>query len=121
MKNLDDEALEEVAGYFYALSVPMRLKILAALTDGELNVSELTAATESTQANISKHLAVLAQRGLVGKTARGTSIYYRITGPRVNELCALVCGELGRHHGKHAERRHLFVAAAAAGRKSRKG
>ncbi len=121
MHNLDDAALEEVARYFDALSVPMRLKILKLLTSGERNVTELTALTESTQANVSKHLAVLAQRGLVGKTARGTSVYYRIVDPRVNELCALVCGELSRRYGEQSERRRLFVVAAGGRGKSRRG
>jgi DNA-binding transcriptional ArsR family regulator len=60
MKNLDEDALALVARYFGALSVPMRLKILSQLRDGERNVGEITAATGCTQANVSKHLAVLA-------------------------------------------------------------
>ena len=113
MNNLDDEALDEVARYFGALAVPMRLKIINALRDGERNVGELTAITQCTQANVSKHLAVLAQSGMVGKTARGTSAFYRIADPRIYRLCELVCGQLGRHYEQQADRHRLFTVAAA--------
>ena len=109
MKNLDDDALALVAQYFAALAVPMRLKILNQLRDGELNVGELTAATGCTQANVSKHLAVLAQSGLVAKTQRGTSAYYRFANESVYRLCDLVCDQLDRHFAQEAERRRAFA------------
>ena len=112
MRNLDDDALALVAQYFAALAVPMRLKILNQLRDGELNVGELTAATGCTQANVSKHLAVLAQSGLVAKTQRGTSAYYRFANESVYRLCDLVCDQLDRHFAQEAERRRAFGRAA---------
>lgn len=112
MENLDDEAMDEVARYFGALSVPTRLKILNALRGGERNVGDLTDATQCTQANVSKHLAVLAQSGMVAKTTRGTSAYYRIADPRIYRLCDLVCGQLGRLYEQRSGRHRLFTAAA---------
>jgi DNA-binding transcriptional ArsR family regulator len=117
MNNLDDEALNEVARYFGALAVPMRLKIVNALRGGERNVGELTAITQCTQANVSKHLAVLAQSGMVAKTARGTSAYYRCADPRIYQLCELVCGQLGRRYEQQSGRHRLFTAVAPASRK----
>jgi DNA-binding transcriptional ArsR family regulator len=117
MHQLDDEALADVARYFGALSVPMRLKILNALREGERNVGELTALTGCTQANVSKHLAVLAQCGMVGKEARGTNAYYRIVDPRVYRLCDLVCNQLGRFYGEKAARSRLFTLAGAPSQK----
>jgi DNA-binding transcriptional ArsR family regulator len=108
MKNLDDDALALVAQYFAALAVPMRLKIMNNLREGERNVGELTAATGCTQANVSKHLAVLAQSGLVAKTQRGTSAYYRFANESVYRLCDLVCDQLDRHFAQEAERRRAF-------------
>lgn len=118
MKNLDEDALALVARYFGALAVPMRLKILNTLRDGERNVGEITAATGCTQANVSKHLAVLAQNGLVAKTQRGTSAYYRFADESVYRLCDLVCEQLDRRFSEEAERRRAFgdVARAAADR-----
>ena len=67
MDGLDDRALEEVAEFFRAFSVPLRLKILNALRGGERNVGELTEALACSQANVSKHLALLAQSGLIAR------------------------------------------------------
>jgi DNA-binding transcriptional ArsR family regulator len=116
---LDSTALEELARYFGALATPIRLKILDALMGGERNVGELTALTGCTQANVSKHLAVLAQNGMVGKRPSGTSVYYRIVDPRVHKLCALVCDSLGRRYAQRAERGRSFLAAASAAAKTR--
>lgn len=121
MKNLDDAALDELARYFGALATPIRLRILNALMEGERNVGELTALTGCTQANMSKHLAVLAQSGMVGKTPIGTSVYYRIVDPRVHKLCALVCDNLGRRHAEQADRGRSFFAAADTVAKARPG
>ena len=112
MKNLDDDALALVAQYFAALAVPMRLKIMNHLREGERNVGELTLATGCTQANVSKHLAVLAHSGLVAKTQRGTSAYYRFADESVYRLCDLVCGQLDRQFAQEADRRRAFAAAA---------
>ena len=112
MRKMDDPALEEVARYFAALAVGMRLKILNALREGERTVGELTEITGSTQANVSKHLGVLAANGVVAKTPRGTSAYYRIVDPRIYKLCDLVCGQIGRRYREAAKRQRPFIAAA---------
>src|SRR3990170_2807808 len=104
MKGLDDRALQDVAAYFGALAVPMRLKILNALREGERNVSELTGQFGCSQANVSKHLSVLAHCGLIEKVPRGTSAYYRITDPKIYQLCDLVCGQIGRRYALQAGR-----------------
>lgn len=121
MKTLDDRALRDVASYFNALSVPMRLKIVNALRGGERNVTELTALTECTQANVSKHLAVLAQNGLVARTQRGTSAYYRIADPRIYQLCDLVCGQIGQRYEAQSYLRPMFAAAASPQRRRTPG
>jgi DNA-binding transcriptional ArsR family regulator len=116
MKNLDDDALDLVARYFGALAVPMRLKIINSLRDGELSVGEITRAAGCTQANASKHLAVLAANGLVERTARGTSAYYRFADPRIYHLCDLVCGQIGSIGRRQEPPRRKIAAAARRGR-----
>lgn len=118
MRNLDDTALGEIARYFGALAAPLRLKVLNALREGERNVTELTAVTGASQANASKHLAVLAQLGVVDKSARGTSVYYRIADPRIYRICDLVCGQVGERLGRQVE---LGRALAGELRPSRRG
>ncbi len=96
MDALDDRALEHVADYFRALSEPLRLKLLNALRDGPLNVGELTSLLGCSQANVSKHLALLAKLGLVSRESRGTCVYYQIADPRTYQLCDLVCGQIAQ-------------------------
>jgi DNA-binding transcriptional ArsR family regulator len=114
MKDLDDQGFEEVARYFAALAVPARLKILDALRGGERNVTELTELTACAQANVSKHLAVLAHNGMVGKSSRGTSVYYRIADPRIYRLCDLVCGSIAQRCAELGARRRKFAASSPA-------
>ncbi len=83
--------------YFQALSEPTRLQILKLLRAGERNVGELAQACGFTSANISRHLSLLMQRGLVARENRGTAVYYRIADDSVDTLCDLVCGSIARH------------------------
>jgi len=108
MSKLDDRALDYVAKYFKALAEPMRLKVLNALQDGEKNVSQLTEISGGTQANVSKHLSLLAQYGLVKRESRGTSVYYSIADHSVYELCELVCGQIGNRMVQEADMKQIF-------------
>ena len=120
MKTLDDAALEEVAGYFRALAVPLRLKMLNALREHERTGGELTELFGCSQANVSKHLAVLSQGGLVRKTARGTSMFYRIADPRTYELCDLACGQIGKRYAEETNLRRMFEGVSNQRRNKRK-
>ncbi len=104
MPQLDDSALDQVSDYFRALSEPLRLRLLNALRDGPVNVGELTARLGCSQANVSKHLGVLAKAGLVTRTARGTSVFYGIADPNTYALCDLVCGQIAQRLLAQAER-----------------
>lgn len=110
MGQLPKEALEHVAEYFRALAEPTRLQLLNALQDGERNVGELAALCNCSSANVSRHLATLSAHGLVARTARGASSYYRIADPSVNALCELVCGSIARRFEQAVRTRQTFVA-----------
>ncbi|MEO8506552.1 MAG: metalloregulator ArsR/SmtB family transcription factor [Betaproteobacteria bacterium] len=116
MENLDDHAIRQVADFFSAFAVPMRLKILNALRSGERNVGDLTAELGCSQANISKHLGLLTQRGLIEKSTRGTSAFYRITDQRIFDLCDLVCVQVGRRLTQQAASRDAFLRVLNAAR-----
>jgi ArsR family transcriptional regulator len=89
---LTPDAAELIARRFRALSDPTRLRILDALRDrGEASVSELADLLESSQQNVSKHLAALRAEGYVGRRKEKTSSLYRISDPAVHELCEQVC------------------------------
>lgn len=87
-------AMGKISERFKALSEPMRLRLIYALMDGEKTVSELVKETDGVQANVSKHLSVLLDAGILGRRKQGTSAYYRIADESVFELCDLVCGSI---------------------------
>jgi DNA-binding transcriptional ArsR family regulator len=91
------EALAElIAERFRVLGEPMRIRLLDRLRDGELTGQELTAALETSQQNISKHLGVLHRAGIVSRRKDGNHVYYSIADAAVFELCEQVCGGLSR-------------------------
>jgi DNA-binding transcriptional ArsR family regulator len=112
-KELSDAALHMIANRFKVLAEPMRLKILHTLWDGELTVGEIIAATNALQANVSKHLGILQQAGLVNRRRDGLNVCYRICDETVFELCEAVCASL---HDRLAAQMGE-IAAAVPGRK----
>ena len=119
MEGLPKEALEQVASYFQALSEPTRLTLLNLLRDGERSVGELAQLTGFTIANVSRHLTLLCQRGLVTREGRGTSVFYRIADPSVFALCDLVCGNVAQQLDRQARGRDLFRPALRRSRPQR--
>ena len=113
MEGLPDEALAEVAAYFQALSEPTRLQILNLLRQNERSVGELAQLCGYSSANISRHLALLTQHGLVTRESRGNSAFFRIADPSVYALCDLVCGNIARQLEQAASRHAAFVQPQA--------
>lgn len=92
---LPQELLLQVANRFRLLGEPVRLEILNLLhTNGEMNVQELIEATGQQQANVSKHLKLLANEAIVERRQDGLYAYYSINDPSLSGLCLLVCGQL---------------------------
>lgn len=87
---LPPSALAPVADYFKVLSELSRLQVLCSLRSGSKNVTEIIEETGLGQANVSKHLKVLAQAGIVSRTPQGVSVYYEIAEPFIFDLCELV-------------------------------
>jgi len=113
MKDLPDEALAQVAAYFQALSEPTRLQILNLLRQGERSVGELAKLCGYSSANISRHLALLTQRGLVARESRGNSAIYTIADKSVYALCDLVCGSIARQFERTARESAAFALPTA--------
>jgi DNA-binding transcriptional ArsR family regulator len=93
---LPEPLTELIAQRFRVLGEPMRIRLLDRLRDGEATVGELQDALGASQQNVSKHLGVLAQAGMVSRTKHGTSVRYAIADDSVFELCEHVCGGLRR-------------------------
>ena len=90
----DDEVFDLAARTFRVMSAPMRLKIISSLCEGEKSVTQLLDAIQTTQPNMSQHLASLYRAGVVGKRREGVMIYYRIINARVVSLCRTLCQHL---------------------------
>ncbi len=91
---LSREFLEHVAEIFRVLGDPSRLEILQTLMSGPKNVTKVAKQTGKGQANVSKHLALLADAKLIRRTRLGTQVIYEVSEPLVNKLCDLVCGAI---------------------------
>lgn len=91
---LSEEGLRLVARQFQVLSEPARLKLLAVLEGGEQNVTALVQFTGLSQANVSKHLAILRDVGMVDRRKEGLSTCYFISDRKISELCDLMCSKL---------------------------
>lgn len=93
---LPEPVVELVARRFRILGEPMRIRILERLRDGGATVQELTDALAASQQNVSKHLNILLDAGIVTRRKEGTSAVYAIADPSVYLLCESVCGSLQR-------------------------
>ena len=91
---LPDDLVELIARRFRAVGEPMRIRLLDHLRDGEAAVGELSEALGASQQNISKHLAVLTDAGILGRRKEGNHVHYRIVDEGVLSLCEDVCGSL---------------------------
>ena len=67
-----------------------RLMILHELKQGEMSVGQLVDNLGLLQSNVSRHLAVLRERGVVNPRRDGTTIYYSLSDPKIAEACNLV-------------------------------
>jgi len=93
---IPDEFLDLMAEKFRMLSDPTRLAILRALMAGERSVGQVVEDTGRNQANVSKHLKMLAESGLIVRRKEGLQVFHRIADPLVEQLCALVCETIAR-------------------------
>jgi ArsR family transcriptional regulator len=94
-----DVVYESAAELFGLLATPVRLKIISAVCNGEKNVSELLQEIDTTQPNMSQHLATLYRTGVLSKRREGTQIYYKLQSQRVATLCRAVCTQVAMELG----------------------
>ncbi len=93
---LPEPLVDLIARRFRVIGEPMRIKLIDRLRAGEATVQELTEAVNASQQNVSKHLGVLHDSGIVARRKDGTQAYYRVVDEGVFELCEAVCGSVQR-------------------------
>ncbi|NJL85703.1 MAG: helix-turn-helix transcriptional regulator [Leptolyngbyaceae cyanobacterium SM1_1_3] len=112
MEPVSTEVVQQVAEYFSILSEPMRLRLLNLLRHQEKCVQELVEATETSQANVSKHLKVMLQAGFLTRRTEGTSAYYSVSDELIFDLCQLVCDRIASRIEEQAQHFRAFSLAA---------
>lgn len=88
---IPDALLDLMAEKFRMLADPSRLAILRTLMQGERNVTQVVEETARSQANVSKHLKMLLEAGLVARRKAGLQVFYKLNDQLVDRLCNLVC------------------------------
>jgi ArsR family transcriptional regulator len=84
------EVFELQADVCLALANSRRLQILGLLKDGERSVGQMLEKIEINKANMSQHLSILKQKGLLVSRREGTVVYYRLASPRITEACSIM-------------------------------
>ena len=93
----DRQLYELHAAICQTLANPKRLEVIDRLRDGEIPVSELAEDMGISQANLSQHLAVMRQKGIVTTRREGLSVYYRLSNPKIIKACDLMRQVLLEH------------------------
>jgi DNA-binding transcriptional ArsR family regulator len=94
---IPDELVELIARRFRLLAEPTRIRLFDRLRDGEASVHALADELHTTQQNVSKHLTLLAEAGVLARRKDGNSVYYRIADQNVLLLCEQMCGSVEQH------------------------
>ncbi len=82
--------IDAVSKRLRLLGEPQRLRILQSLDTGERTVTEIVDATGASQPNISKHLHVLSEAGVVARRRDGNNVYYSLADETVIRVCEMV-------------------------------
>ncbi len=90
MSSVRQELLQLHASVCKGLADPKRLLIINALRDGEMAVSEICAKLDLKQANVSQHLAILRDKGLVRSRRDAQFVYYSLTSSKIIEAMDLL-------------------------------
>lgn len=94
---LPADLAELIARRFHVLSDPLRVRILDLLRDGDLSVTAIAEQLGAGQQNVSKHLNLLTDAGMLHRRKDGTRVFYGIVDEGVFALCEQVCGSLQAH------------------------
>jgi len=105
-QRMTEAAVKLMAVRFRALGEVSRLKLILATDNGEKNVTELIAATGLSQANVSKHLKILTDCGILARRKQGIYVFYSTVDSSVFKLC-----DVGNDFGVKSHRMPLPLCA----------
>ncbi len=91
------------ANICHTLANPKRLEIIDQLRSGEMSVTQLAKAMQISQANLSQHLAIMRQKGIVETRREALNVYYQLSSPKIVKACDLMRQVLLEHLEAGAE------------------
>ncbi len=86
-----DDFFSKIAETYKALADPTRLKVLYSLKGGPKSVSELMEILKIKQANLSKHLSILRNSGILKAKREKNNVYYSLTDNKITSICDMIC------------------------------
>ena len=86
----DDADIERASRSLKAMSHPLRLKILCTLGDEEVSVQDIVEHVGTSQSNISQHLAILRDKGILASRKDANRVYYRVGDSRTLQLIGMM-------------------------------
>jgi DNA-binding transcriptional ArsR family regulator len=95
-----DRVVDLLAERLRILGQPVRIKLLKLLSDGPATVQELVDGVGAVQQNVSQHLAILHQAGIVARSKQGRRVRYELQDPHVVALLAEAQASLARQAGE---------------------
>jgi len=94
----DEDDIERASRSLKAISHPLRLKILCTLGGQEVSVQEIVDYVGTSQSNISQHLAILRDKGILAARKDANRVFYRVSDTRTLQLIGMM-REVFCHHG----------------------
>jgi len=85
-----DEDIDRASRSLKAMSHPLRLKILCTLGDSEISVQDIVEHVGTSQSNISQHLAILRDKGILASRKDANRVYYRVGDERTLRLIGMM-------------------------------
>ena len=85
-----DEDIDRASRSLKAMSHPLRLKILCVLGDREVSVQDIVESVGTSQSNISQHLAILRDKGILASRKDANRVYYRVGDTRTLQLIGMM-------------------------------
>jgi len=89
-QRMEERIFEMHAEVCKSMANPTRLRIMSLLRGGEKSVKELKKQLELPKANLSQHLGILRQRGIISSRRAGLNIYYKVTNPKMIKACDIL-------------------------------
>jgi len=85
-----EKDIDQASRALRAIAHPLRLKILCVLGDGEVSVQDIVESVGTSQSNISQHLGMLRDKGVLGSRKEANKVYYHMADSRILKVLEMM-------------------------------